>query len=154
MIDVKVTGMNRAKIAFAKLADKASDMRPVFKEFLRWYKTDYTTDIFNSRGKALGTSWPKYSLAYLKQKRKSGKPMMRLTNALFDAARGDSGWIEKLKRKTFSFGISDSIKYAANHQYGDTVPQRAYVFTKDGDLSPRAWTVLMTLLENDLEDIK
>lgn len=144
--------MKRAKRSFAKLARLSKDLRPIFTDFLDWYKTEYVPAIFDSRGKALGQSWQNLSEIYAK-KRGRKTSTLRLTDRLYNAAKGGSEWFEKFEKKSFTLGIEDSIPYAAAHQYGNSdtgMPQREYLFTRDDDLSPRAWAVLLELIKTGM----
>lgn len=150
---IKTKGMTRAKKGFNKLLKRTKDLRPVFKEFLKWQTKEYADGVWDTRGKALGQGWENYrSAAYVKKKGRKTANLI-LTGRLRDAAKGKSGWIQKIDKKTFAFGISDSIEYAAIHQYGKesrNMAQRSYLFSRDDDLSPRQWVTLLQMTEEYL----
>lgn len=152
-IEVKVKGMTRAKDAFQKLARNVNDLTPVWKEFLEWHKTEYMPQTWESQGKAQGKKWENYrSLRYINKKGKKSADL-KLRGKLYDAARGKSGWYEKIQKKLMTFGVSDSIggrKLSAAHQYGykpNNIAQRSYLFTREDTLSPRAWKKLLDIIE-------
>jgi phage gpG-like protein len=148
----------RAKKKFDKLLQATKDARPVWKIFLSWYRENFVPSVFTSRGKAMGKTWAVYSQSYRTWRKKNagGKGKLRLTDRLFDAAQGKRESFETLKKKVMTFGIENSLEYAAVHQYGfpkNGIPQRPYLFNQQGDLPPRAWAVLVTMFEDRFEEV-
>jgi len=119
-IEFKKPGIDQLKkmlTRFQRFKLLFKDLRPIYKEFLDWYKVNIIPEAFDSKGKLMGKKWAALSPAYAKKVGRS-QATLRLTETLYNAAKGGSGWFEKIGKKDFTFGIEDSIPYNAIHQYG------------------------------------
>jgi len=146
----------RARAIFQKYADQVSDMRPVWKEFIKLYQTDLSPKIFASRGRAiLGARWVPYSKRYLKWKQENapGQPMMVLSGRLRKATEGGPGWFQSLEKDKMKMGVKVPPYWRAQ-QYGykpNNLPPRPY-FMSD-EYSPRAYAYLIKMTKAELDRI-
>ena len=143
-----------AKKRFMKLQKAIDDMTPVWKQFIPFYQ-DLIKKAFQTRGLAMGGhKWPIYSESYRKRKKKS-KGMLRLTDKLYDATQGGSGWGEKISKDNLILSVEakhnnfDVARHNDGHVKGGKI--RQFFYTQEGGLPNRAWAFLHKTTVNYLE---
>jgi len=153
-IDIQIEIIaNKALDGFLKMSKNIKDMKPIYKRFVKYYTGEIIPASFESRGKLMqGSRWQKYSPAYLKWKQKHapGKKMMTLTDDLYKAATGGSGFYSRIDNRNVVMGIKKStIKYSNAQQRGSSktnLPARPYFMTPKGLPPARAinWLIQNT----------
>lgn len=162
-IDIQ-SNIDKTISRFERLARRVNDMRPIWKDFLKEYKQIIAQN-FEARGAIMnGQRWPvywqdsnapdkEYRAAYYRRK-KGSRPMLRLTDRLYNAATGGAGWYDKIKKKSVELGIKN-VKYSKVHQYGykkRNIAQRPYLFAKENTLPARAWVMLIEITSRYVKD--
>jgi hypothetical protein len=150
MIDIKMKS-DRAKKTLNKLLNRVNDMRPIWKDFIKYWQTDIMPKTWDTKGKTMGEQWKPLTPLYKKWKRKHGnKRLMELTSRLLKATQGGQGWTEKIEKKNLAIGVSGK-EYFYYVQERKTNP-RNYFFTKKGDMPNRAWGYLLKSVNEFLEE--
>jgi phage gpG-like protein len=157
-VDIQTIGLERSRAAFARLAKNIKDMRPVWKNYIGFHTHDLVEKTFATNGQAMtGKTWPKYSPAYKKRKRKLGGQlgkMLVLSGRLKEAATGGAGFASKIEKQKMTMTLS-GLPYIRVHQFGfkgKNIPTRSYFFKGKNDLPARAYAYLYKATENHLMD--
>jgi hypothetical protein len=135
---------DRAKKTFVKLAEKIKDLTPIWSKFTDYYQNEIIPAAWSTKGAIMeGERWKPLTEKYRKWKQKKypGKPLLVLTNKLFSAAQGGSGWYQKLKKRSMEMGVQGSLYfyYVSERKKNP----RKYFYTSDGSLPNRAWAWLI-----------
>ena len=142
--EVQGRSFQRAVNIFDKLAGRAINLVPVWKDFIKDYEKLVNTN-FDVKGKIMekGKRWTKYTEAYKKtRKRKglSGVPNLQVTGKLKDKATHSENWNVKAGKRSLTISLSgpdyfffvENVKESRNPRRffstkGDNLPQRAMV---------------------------
>jgi hypothetical protein len=144
----------RARKMLRKLSKKISDMTPVWKKFIKFYQDDVIKKTWDTQGKMMeGTSWAPLVPQYEKWKTKnSGKRMMELSGDLLNAATGGAGWVERIKKKELTIGVTGKEYFKQVQERGKN--PRRYFTTKEDDIPNRAYIFLLKEMDNHIEKAK
>jgi hypothetical protein len=153
-IEVKVTGVERTKRTFKELAKRVDDMTPVWKDFREYWQKDLMPKSWASKGGLMeGSRWAPLTPEYRKWKAKAGgsKELLKLSEKMFKAATGGSGWKDKIEKKSLTMGIEgEAYYYWVQHR--KTNP-RYYFYTPKEDLPKRAWAELVKMTDDYLQEV-
>jgi phage gpG-like protein len=153
MIEIK-SNVNDARMQFEELAKDIKNLRPVWNNFTIAYKK-MLKENFEGDGSIFG-EWPKVTAKTQKRKDRLGQGSKTLlaTGTLKRAIYGDSQYfIYENTADSLTLGIK-GLPYSNTHQFGlenRNIPQRAYFFTRDGNLPARAWNELSIIAEKVIE---
>jgi hypothetical protein len=151
-IELKAT---RAKKTFKKLLKRLNDYRPIWRMFVKFYQDDIMKRTWDSKGRLMeGTRWKSLTPAYLNWKRKhhSGQRLLELTGRLFDAVQGGQGWFDRIRKKDLTMGVKgEEYFYWVQHR---AKYDRHYFYTEKEDIPNRAYTYLIKITQEYLEDVE
>lgn len=153
-IDIKAIGIERTKKTFLELAKRVSDMTPIWKDFRDFYQQDMMPKSFGSKGALMeGGRWHALTPAYRKWKQKSGysQELMKLTGKMYNAATGGAGWSDKIGKKDMTMEVKGEDYYYFT-QHRKTNP-RFWFYTSKEDLPNKAWTYLVKITDEYLEEV-
>jgi hypothetical protein len=151
MIELKIDYKSeRASNFLNKMTDNLKNLSPVFGEFVDYYKTEIITESFESKGALMGMKWQELTPKYRKWKGRGVD--LRLTERLYNAAKGGDGWFQTIRNNGATFGIKGGvIKYANRHQNGTAgMPQRPYFYKADKTMPEKANKKLEELLKGKI----
>lgn len=153
MIDVNFElRAEKARKTLLELVKRTDDMRPVWKDFKTWWQDDLMPKVWDSEGRPMQTKWPRLTSKYAKWKKKNygGKRLLELTGKLFRAVQGQSGWYDKIEKKSMGIGVQgEKYFYAVQHRQKNP---RHYFYTKQEDIPARAYAKLIELTDKYLEE--
>lgn len=149
MVEVKVTGANRAKKMFLELAKRVKNLKPVFEEFADFYRDDAIPRAWETRGKYMQDErWEPLTPAYTKQKHKKygNKRLLVATGQMVDDAQNFQSVASK---KNLTMTVRDVDYYwFTQHSHG-----RYWFYTPREDIPRRAWTYLLESTDKYLEEV-
>lgn len=120
-VQLKLKGFQEAILKLRKMAENGENTTPIYTDFLESFK-DYIRDNWRKAGSPFGNEHMTLTEKYRKiklRKGKTGKADLILTGKLKNAATGGDGWYQKIRKKSFEWGINKTvIPYAAIHQFG------------------------------------
>ena len=144
MSDVKIDKVSYARVmkAIDTLRKNITDMRPVWKEYSKFYPTQIIAKGYKTQGGIFGAKWAKYSDSYRKWKMKhySGMPKLVLNGDMKKAS------IDGIKSKITKDNLKMTIdnRLASLHQFGGKkMPARPFAMNIDGSMPNSALTWLM-----------
>jgi len=157
LIDVKVEMKQYNKLIniLENLSKRIKDMRPIWKEFVKYYTSEIVEAGFNTRGKIFGEKWANYSPKYLAWRRKkgfSGGQMLILSGEMKAAAKNPK---TKIKKNNLQMLVQD--KKAAVHQFGSrkkNIPARLHFAKKDSTIPARALMWLIKRMNKYVQDVE
>lgn len=138
----------KAQKRFERLANKITDLRPIWKQFIPLYKELVEKEFDSTKGKIMqGRRWDKLSPQYRVQKRRKfgNKPLLVATGLLKERA---TNFETKLGKKALLMRVKGKKYFEFVHD------KRAYFHTPKEPketLPMRAWRFLIDIVERELE---
>lgn len=159
MVEIRIEKYFETLALVERAKQVISDLSDVYEKWLDYYRGDIISTTWQTQGAMQGLRWAELSPKYKawKEKHYKGMPKLILTGRMVIAALGGEGGITSISNKTLEFGIDlNEIPYARIHQEGGHtgrayIPQRPYLYMKDGTLTGRAIQKLKNLINDKIE---